>query len=168
MVQDLVETCLKSSQPLSKFGLNDNNHEDQQDGDNEFGRGEIGFLRREVNRLTGELVRKDETISTLSEQLRKESFAKDNLREELDELDIMLIGVEEERDREKEKVGWMKEMKKGLIRDLRELETRCEELEKGQRNEGMRDGMEAETETVGETNEDSEEANCNNEDTLKE
>jgi chromosome segregation ATPase len=167
MVQDLVETCLKSSQPLSKFGLNDNNYEDQQDGDNEFGRGEIGFLRREVNRLTGELVRKDETISNLSERLRKESFAKDRLREELDELDRMLTGVEEERDREKEKVGWMKEMKKGLIRDLRELETRCEELEKRHRSEGAEDGVGVETKTVGETNEDSEEGNRDNEDTLK-
>ena len=57
-------------------------------------------------------------------------MGKEQLRTELNELDEMLKGVEEERDREKERVGWMKEAKKGLLRELRELEERCEMLEK--------------------------------------
>ncbi|GAA5979839.1 hypothetical protein JCM5350_002065 [Sporobolomyces pararoseus] len=136
MMQELLESALNSSQPLSQFGFTDPNDSAHGGnagggrGSNEFGRGEIGYLRREVDRLTSELVERDQTILSLSEKLRSEALGKEQLRTELNELDEMLKGVEEERDREKERVGWMKEAKKGLLRELRELEERCEMLEK--------------------------------------
>ncbi|GAA5959209.1 hypothetical protein JCM3765_005108 [Sporobolomyces pararoseus] len=142
MMQELVESALTSSQPLSQFGFTDPN--DSGGGNsNEFGRGEVGYLRREVNRLTSELVERDQTILSLSERLRSEALGKEQLRTELNELDEMLKGVEEERDREKERVGWMKEAKKGLLRELRELEERCEMLEGAlQKNNGAEENGE--------------------------
>ncbi|GAA5894157.1 uncharacterized protein JCM6883_003735 [Sporobolomyces salmoneus] len=129
LMQDLLSSALNSSGPLSQFGFADPaNSASSSSG--EFGGGEIGFLRREVNRLTSEVVERDRVISSLSEQVRTESTGKERLREELEELEGVLRAVEEERNREREKGGWLKEGKKGLVRELRELEARCEGLER--------------------------------------
>ncbi|GAA6022442.1 hypothetical protein JCM11491_005509 [Sporobolomyces phaffii] len=140
LVQEFVETALNSSEPLSRFGLADpsdtaSTSTSREDG---FGRGEVGYLRREVNRLTSEVVDKERTILALSDRLGAEARNHARVREELDGLEAVVREVEIERDRERERVGWMKEAKKGLVRELRELEQRCEELEreKQERSEG--------------------------------
>lgn len=114
---------------MSRFGLIDESTSEVV-GQGEFGRGEVGYLRREVDRLSTELVKRDQTILSLSDDLRRVQGEKEEIKREVRWLEEVFEEVRRERDEEREKVGWMKEARKGLVRELRELEERCETLER--------------------------------------
>ncbi|GAA5925177.1 uncharacterized protein JCM15063_004946 [Sporobolomyces koalae] len=129
-LQYLVTTALTSTLPLSQFGFVDPLNRDHHDGnDDEFGRGEIGALRREVNRLADEVVERNAVIRDLSHQVRVATDTTKRVAQELEDLESVLNEVEMERDAIGERLEWMKEAKKGLLRELKESEARVVELE---------------------------------------
>lgn len=128
-MQELVESAVHSTEPLTRFGLSDSLSSTSESNPDGFSRGEVGYLRREVDRLTTEVVERNRTISILSEQVRAAARDQERLRDELTELDDLLRTVEDERDRARERLDWMKEAKRGLLREMREVEERCEQLE---------------------------------------
>ena len=80
--------------------------------------------------MTSEVVERESVILSLSERVREGERERNGLREEMRELGEVCDELGREKCELREKEGWEKEKRKGLIRDLRELEERVEELER--------------------------------------
>ncbi|GEM07158.1 hypothetical protein Rt10032_c02g1175 [Rhodotorula toruloides] len=141
--------------PLTIDGLVSHLREVVSDSSSSVSKGgsfEVEYLRGEVSRLIGQLKQRDEVIKSLAEQVR-------DAERDAAERDEREQASEEERRAWERKVDVLREVRRGLLGQVKELEEHVEELEKalaatkqaGDRGEGGAADERDETSPSGES-----------------